>query len=69
MLDINFRFYEDANGQLDLQAMAEGLEFGCKVVDSVAARISSFMISLKAADVILAAPTGNSNLPKAKAIR
>jgi choline dehydrogenase len=42
MPDINFRLYEDGNGELDLQAMAEGIEFGRKVVNSVAAPIGPF---------------------------
>jgi choline dehydrogenase len=42
MPGINFRFYEDANGQLDLQAMVEGIEFGRKVVNSVPAPIGPF---------------------------
>jgi choline dehydrogenase len=42
MPDINFRFYEDADGQLDLQAMVEGIEFGRKVVNSVPAPIGPF---------------------------
>jgi choline dehydrogenase len=42
MPDINFRFYEDAGGQLDLQAMREGIEFGRNVVNSVPAPIGPF---------------------------
>jgi choline dehydrogenase len=42
MPDINFRFYEDANGQLDLQAMVEGIEFGRKVVNSIPTPIGPF---------------------------
>jgi choline dehydrogenase len=42
MPEINFKFYEDANGQLDLQAMVEGIEFGRKVVNSVPTPIGPF---------------------------
>ena len=41
--EINFRFFEDADGDSDLQAMAEGIEFGRKVFDSVGAPIGPFV--------------------------
>jgi choline dehydrogenase len=42
MPDNNFRFYEDADGQLDLQAMVDGIEFRRKVVTSMPAPIGPF---------------------------
>jgi len=42
MPEINFRFYEDADGHLDLQAMAEAVEFGRKATNSVDAPLGPF---------------------------
>lgn len=39
--DINFRFFE-AGADIDLQALAEGVEFGRKVFDSIAAPLGPF---------------------------
>jgi choline dehydrogenase len=43
MPGINFRLYKDGNTELDLQAMAEGIEFGRKVVNSIIAPIRPFI--------------------------
>jgi len=42
MPEINFRFYEDSDGHLDLQAMAEAIEFGRKAASSVDAPLGPF---------------------------
>jgi choline dehydrogenase len=42
MPDINFRFNEDENGELDLQALSEEIDFGRKVANSVAVPIGPF---------------------------
>ncbi|EPE33453.1 FAD/NAD(P)-binding protein [Glarea lozoyensis ATCC 20868] len=41
MPDINFRFFEEG-GEVDLQALVDGVEFGRKVFDSIAAPLGPF---------------------------